>query len=520
MMFFGAESGSDAVLKRMSKQLGTDEILECARRCRSHGDRARVLVRAAATRVDPERDVEESLAFMHRLKAVSPRSEILIFVYTPVPQPGALFEQSTREGLPLPGHARGVGGAELGALHVDEGPADAVAVAASCSERILDFELVIKSRFPTETDIRFTAPFRARAEGALLLALEHAPLRPSPGAARAAPPGEAAQPGAAGLRRPARAEAPATEASHLHEQRQRRHGATEAQSVRTDVREVFSAAASAYGRGNPLLFIERDETPRLLPRLEGRDVLDLGCGQGHYAALAAHAGRAALDRPRLRAAPWPWRRRARPSSADAGRTAAARRVAWTWWWPRCCSRSCPTGPRCWARSTRVLRAGRRAGRFGPAPGGHRARLAAQLRRRERPHARDRRPAAVDRRSAGRGGPGRTGHRGVERAGGRRAPSAGVRARRSPRLSDAARNAAAGAWQRRSRGTSHGQGRPLLPVLLLGRGGAAAGPHPPGRAARGARATRSASSTPPSPPTAWQSVLRRVRGRGLRWASAW
>ncbi len=26
--------------------------------------------------------------------------------------------------------------------------------------RILDFELVIKSRFPTATDIRFTAPFR------------------------------------------------------------------------------------------------------------------------------------------------------------------------------------------------------------------------------------------------------------------------------------------------------------------------------------------------------------------------
>ena len=32
--------------------------------------------------------------------------------------------------------------------------------------RILDFELVIKSRFPTETDIRFTRPFRAALQGA------------------------------------------------------------------------------------------------------------------------------------------------------------------------------------------------------------------------------------------------------------------------------------------------------------------------------------------------------------------
>ena len=60
--------------------------------------------------------------------------------------------------------------------------------------------------------------------------------------------------------------------------------------MRTDVREVFSTAAAAYGRGNPLLAVERAETPLLLPRLEGRDVVDLGCGQGHYARLARTLG--------------------------------------------------------------------------------------------------------------------------------------------------------------------------------------------------------------------------------------
>jgi len=60
--------------------------------------------------------------------------------------------------------------------------------------------------------------------------------------------------------------------------------------MRTDVQAVFSAAATEYGRGNPLLLIERQETPALLPRLEGRDVLDLGCGDGHYARLAATLG--------------------------------------------------------------------------------------------------------------------------------------------------------------------------------------------------------------------------------------
>jgi SAM-dependent methyltransferase len=88
--------------------------------------------------------------------------------------------------------------------------------------------------------------------------------------------------------------------------------------MRTDVREVFSAAAAAYGRGNPLLAVERDETPRLLPRLEGRDVLDLGCGHGHYARLALTLGARrvlALDcaAPMAAAAPAP------AVVADAGR---------------------------------------------------------------------------------------------------------------------------------------------------------------------------------------------------------
>jgi len=76
------------------------------------------------------------------------------------------------------------------------------------------------------------------------------------------------------------------------------------------VREVFAAAAGRYGRVNTLMRIERLETTALLPPLAGRDVLDLGAGTGHYAALASAAGarRAiALDftREMLAAAPRP-----------------------------------------------------------------------------------------------------------------------------------------------------------------------------------------------------------------------
>lgn len=56
------------------------------------------------------------------------------------------------------------------------------------------------------------------------------------------------------------------------------------------VREVFAAAAERYGRANTLLVLERAETAALLPSLAGMDVLDLGAGTGHYAALASASG--------------------------------------------------------------------------------------------------------------------------------------------------------------------------------------------------------------------------------------
>ena len=60
--------------------------------------------------------------------------------------------------------------------------------------------------------------------------------------------------------------------------------------MRTSVREVFAAAAASYGRGNPLLGMERAETAALLPDPRGLEVLDLGAGTGFYAAWAASRG--------------------------------------------------------------------------------------------------------------------------------------------------------------------------------------------------------------------------------------
>jgi hypothetical protein len=158
MIFFGAESGSDFVLERMQKQLGSAAILECARRCRQHGivpEFSFVL----GNPVDPRRDVEETIRFSYRLKRVSPECEVLIFVYTPVPQPGALFEDATRLGFRFPSRLEEWAEPRWVRFMSMKDP-QTPWLPPGLRRRIADFELVVKSRFPTVTDIRFVGAAR------------------------------------------------------------------------------------------------------------------------------------------------------------------------------------------------------------------------------------------------------------------------------------------------------------------------------------------------------------------------
>jgi hypothetical protein len=89
---------------------------------------------------------------------------VLIFMYTPVPQPGQLYADATRLGFRFPrtleewAEPRWV-------RFMSMKDAQTPWLPAGLRERTADFELVVKSRFPTATDIRFTRPFRALLKG-------------------------------------------------------------------------------------------------------------------------------------------------------------------------------------------------------------------------------------------------------------------------------------------------------------------------------------------------------------------
>ena len=85
MVFCGAESGSDEVLQKMNKGTTTAQILEVAARARAHG----IIPEFSFVFGDPdepEREIDNTLAFVRRLKDVNPAMELITYFYTPTPQ--------------------------------------------------------------------------------------------------------------------------------------------------------------------------------------------------------------------------------------------------------------------------------------------------------------------------------------------------------------------------------------------------------------------------------------------------
>jgi radical SAM superfamily enzyme YgiQ (UPF0313 family) len=90
MIFFGAESGSDWVLKEMNKGITTDQTIEVAKRMKEVGIVPEYSF-VVGNPGDPERDTRETIAFIRHIKQLNPATEIIVQHYTPVPQPKAMY---------------------------------------------------------------------------------------------------------------------------------------------------------------------------------------------------------------------------------------------------------------------------------------------------------------------------------------------------------------------------------------------------------------------------------------------
>jgi anaerobic magnesium-protoporphyrin IX monomethyl ester cyclase len=151
MIFFGAESGSDWVLKEMNKQLTTQETLELAERIRQFGIIPEFSF-VVGNPADPERDTRECLHFVRRIKQINPASEIILQHYIPVPQRKRMYgDVESKIDFPTTPEEWATPRWLNFTLRLSP---EVSWLPSHIKELIDDFELVINSRWPTIQDIR------------------------------------------------------------------------------------------------------------------------------------------------------------------------------------------------------------------------------------------------------------------------------------------------------------------------------------------------------------------------------
>ncbi len=156
MVFMGAESGSDETLGRMHKggRATTDQTLQIAEKTARYGivpEFSFIL----GSPPDPEGDSEKTLRFVRRIKQVNPMSEIIFYLYTPVPFSGGLFEEVRSRGFRFPetlDEWLNPEWMEFALRRSHRLPW----VEQRLTRRIRNFERVMNAYYPTSTDPRLT----------------------------------------------------------------------------------------------------------------------------------------------------------------------------------------------------------------------------------------------------------------------------------------------------------------------------------------------------------------------------
>lgn len=154
MIFMGAESGSIKTLKRMQKggQMSPDKTLAMARRMREWSIVPEFSF-VVGNPPEPEADVRETLAFIREVKRVNPAAEIVIYLYTPVPLGGDLYDEARAEGFAFPESLEEwVSPAWSDFSQRRSGTLPWLG--QSLHGQIRDFERVLNAYYPTSTDAR------------------------------------------------------------------------------------------------------------------------------------------------------------------------------------------------------------------------------------------------------------------------------------------------------------------------------------------------------------------------------
>ena len=161
MIFFGAETGNDEILKKMDKG-GTQtaaEIRSFAARIGKFDiipEYSFVLGTPADTPEEVMKQIDQDIAFIKEIKQINPRTEIIIYVYSPVPTEGSdMYNKVLGSGFHFPERLEEWIGPQWENFDLRKNPLTPW-LTPEMINKIKDFETVLNGYYPTVSDIRLT----------------------------------------------------------------------------------------------------------------------------------------------------------------------------------------------------------------------------------------------------------------------------------------------------------------------------------------------------------------------------
>lgn len=162
MIFFGAETGNDEILKKMDKggtQTGAQIRTFAARMAKFDiiPEYSFVLGMPAETPEKVMENIDKDIAFIKEIKAINPKTEIVIYIYSPVPTEGSeLYKVIQEAGFKFPEKLEDWIGPQWESFDLRKNPLTPW-LTVEMVDKIRNFETVLNGYYPTVSDIRLNA---------------------------------------------------------------------------------------------------------------------------------------------------------------------------------------------------------------------------------------------------------------------------------------------------------------------------------------------------------------------------
>lgn len=156
MMFFGVESSSAETLELMDKG-GTqtpDLVLDLARRMKEFDVIPEFSFVLGTPGSDVGRGIDRDIRYIRRIKEINPKSEIIIYVYSPVSfEDAPMFQKAREYGFKFPEKLTDWLEPNWSSFDLRKNPRTPW-LRKEHVEHIMNFERVLNARYPTVSDIR------------------------------------------------------------------------------------------------------------------------------------------------------------------------------------------------------------------------------------------------------------------------------------------------------------------------------------------------------------------------------